>query len=73
MIKLFDRFLQGLGSPKDQKSEAVALVVVYSMTLSFTLVIVAVTTMFISQFQPGGHPPTEIPKVEETLNQFRSD
>lgn len=56
MIKLFDQFLRNLGSPKDQKSEIVALVVVYSMTLSFTLVIVAVMTMALGQFNFSAHP-----------------
>lgn len=42
MVKLFGQFLDRLGSPKDQKSETVALTVIYCMYLSFTLVIVLV-------------------------------
>jgi hypothetical protein len=38
-MKLFKQFLDHLGSPKDQKSENVALAVVYCMFLSFSMVI----------------------------------
>jgi hypothetical protein len=37
MITLFKQFLDRLGSPKDQKSETVALVVVYCMLLAFMM------------------------------------
>lgn len=42
MVRLFNQFLSHLGSPKDQKSECVAVLVVYCMFLSFALVIVVV-------------------------------
>jgi hypothetical protein len=47
MLNLFKQFLLHLGSPKEQKTESVALVVVYSMTISFTLVIVTVMLMVL--------------------------
>jgi hypothetical protein len=56
MINLFDKFLGSLGSPKDQKSETVALVVIYSMTLSFTLVMIALVIMVIGQLNPEVRP-----------------
>jgi hypothetical protein len=45
MVKLFSQLLAYLGSPQEQKSEIVALVVVYCMFLSFALVVLAVILM----------------------------
>jgi hypothetical protein len=42
MIQLFSQFLDRLGSPKDQKSESVALAVVYGMFLSFTMMLMLI-------------------------------
>lgn len=39
MLKLFNSFLDRLGSPKDQKSESVALTVIYCMYLSFAMML----------------------------------
>jgi hypothetical protein len=47
MIKLFSQFLDRLGSPKDQKSESVALTVVYCMFLSFTMVLMIMMLMVL--------------------------
>jgi hypothetical protein len=45
MVNLLNQFLNHLGSPKDQKSETIALSVVYCMSLSFSLVIVVVIVL----------------------------
>lgn len=47
MIKLFNQFLDHLGSPKDQKSESVALTVIYCMFLSFTMVLMVMMVMVL--------------------------
>lgn len=47
MIKLFNQFLDRLGSPEDQKSESVALSVVYCMFLSFTMVLMAMMLLVL--------------------------
>jgi hypothetical protein len=47
MINLFKELVGNLGRPQDQKSEMVALTVVYSMSLSFTLVMVVVILMVL--------------------------
>jgi len=47
MLKLFNQLLTHLGSPKEQKTESVALVVVYSMTIAFITVMVTVMLMVL--------------------------
>ena len=61
MLTLFKQFLEHLGSPKDQKSEAVALTVVYSITLSFFIVMITVMLMirWSGLNYRLTHPPSE--------------
>jgi len=42
MFKFFKEYLDHLGSPKDQKNETIALLVIQSMSFSLTLVIIVI-------------------------------
>jgi hypothetical protein len=68
MLNLFKQLLLHLGSPKDQKTESVALVVVCSMTISFTLVMVTVMLMVLcsSLKSYNGNRLPNLPEIQES-------
>jgi hypothetical protein len=47
MIKLFAQFMDRLGSPKDQKSETVALTIVYCMHSSLLIVMLLLLVILL--------------------------